>query len=370
MQIIHDPKLDFKDVLFVPKVNNIQSRAEVHLRREFEYIDMAGNVRSFRTIPIIASNMDGVGTFSMARALGDMFCMTAITKHESDEDWSNFMQQNSDVGAIYSIGMGKYSNRNALLQQTANIIEKLQIQFLCIDVANGYNYEFVEYVAKARELMPLGTFIMAGNVVTPGQTEALIHAGANAVKVGIGSGSVCTTRKVTGVGYPQLSAVIECADAAHGLNGYLISDGGCQTPADVAKAFGAGADFVMLGGMLAGHKESELPISYKGDVEIVDNQTYKLSEAYIKFHGSSSKSAQELHNGELAEYRSSEGKCVDIPYRGEVSVTLQHILGGLRSTCSYIGARKIEDMPKCTTFIKVQNGHQYNTVFGDSDKIT
>jgi GMP reductase len=206
---------------------------------------------------------------------------------------------------------------------------------VCIDVANGYTQAFVEFIKKFRERYP-SVILMAGNVVTPEMTEELILAGVDIVKVGIGPGSVCTTRKMTGIGYPQLSAVIECADAAHGLRGHIIADGGCSVPGDIVKAFAAGADFVMLGGMLAGHKEG-------GASSFGDN----------RFYGMSSDTAMDLHNGGVANYRASEGKTVEIPYRGEVSRTIQDILGGLRSACTYVGASELKELSKRTTFVRV-----------------
>jgi GMP reductase len=192
--------------------------------------------------------------------------------------------------------------------------------------------------------------IMAGNVVTGEMTEELLLSGADIVKVGIGPGSVCTTRKMTGVGYPQLSAVIECADAAHGLGGHICADGGCTTPGDVAKAFGAGADFVMLGGMFAGHDES--------GGELVERN----GEKFKRFYGMSSKTAMEKYAGGVAEYRAAEGKEVLVPYRGPVADTVQEILGGVRSACTYVGARRLKEFSKRTTFVRVTQ--QANEVFG------
>jgi GMP reductase len=206
---------------------------------------------------------------------------------------------------------------------------------VCIDVANGYTQSFVDFIKEFRQWYP-DVVLMAGNVVTPEMTEELILAGVDIVKVGIGPGSVCTTRKKTGVGYPQLSAVIECADAAHGLQGHIIADGGCSVPGDVVKAFAAGADFVMLGGMLAGHKEG-------GASPFGEN----------KFYGMSSDTAMDLHNGGVANYRASEGKTVEIPYRGEVKHTMQDILGGLRSACTYVGASELKELSKRATFVRV-----------------
>ena len=215
-------------------------------------------------------------------------------------------------------------------------------------MANGYSEHFVEFVKKTREQYP-DKVIIAGNVVTGEMVEELLLSGADLVKVGIGPGSVCTTRVKTGVGYPQLSAIIECADAAHGLGGQIISDGGCTSPGDVAKAFGAGADFVMLGGMLAGHDESG------GEIIQKDGKVFK------QFYGMSSSTAMEKHVGGVAEYRASEGKTVEVPYRGEVENTLQDILGGLRSTCTYVGAQRLKELTKRTTFIRVSE--QENQIY-------
>ena len=214
------------------------------------------------------------------------------------------------------------------------------LQFICVDVANGYAESFVEYVAKVRQQFPDKT-IIAGNVGTGEMVEELILSGADIVKVGIGPGSVCTTRVKTGIGYPQLSAVIECADAAHGLGGRIISDGGCSCAGDVAKAFGGGADFVMLGGMLAGHDESG------GQLVEREGQHFKL------YYGMSSDTALKKHAGMVADYRASEGKTVEVPYRGPLEETVKDILGGLRSTCTYVGASELRELTKRTTFILV-----------------
>jgi GMP reductase len=169
-------------------------------------------------------------------------------------------------------------------------------------------------------------------------------------QVGIGPGSVCTTRKKTGVGYPQLSAVMECADAAHGLGGWIVSDGGCVYPGDLCKAFGGGADFVMLGGMLAGHDQS--------GGRVIEDANGKKS---VEFYGMSSATAMHKHSGSVAEYRASEGKSVTVAYRGPVDATILDILGGLRSACTYVGADKIKDLAKRTTFIRVTQ--QTNEIF-------
>ncbi len=225
------------------------------------------------------------------------------------------------------------------------------LQFICIDVANGYSEHFVDFVKRIREAFP-DKIILAGNVVTGEMVEELLLAGADVIKVGIGPGSVCTTRVKTGVGYPQLSAIIECADAAHGLGGQIISDGGCKVPGDISKAFGGGADFVMLGGMLAGHTESGGEL-----VEEESGKKFKL------FYGMSSETAMNKYAGGVAEYRASEGKTIKMPFRGPVTETILDILGGLRSTCTYVGASYLKELTKRTTFIRVQE--QHNEWFGE-----
>jgi GMP reductase len=217
-----------------------------------------------------------------------------------------------------------------------------------ISVSSSYSEHFVAFVRRVRAAYPKHT-IIAGNVVTGEMVEELILSGADIVKVGIGPGSVCTTRKKTGVGYPQLSAVMECADAAHGLGGWIVSDGGCSVPGDLAKAFGGGADFVMLGGMLAGHDESGGKV-----IEVNGKKS-------VEFYGMSSATAMNKHAGSVAEYRASEGKTVTVPYRGAVDVTVLDILGGIRSACTYVGASVLKDLSKRTTFIRVTQ--QTNEIF-------
>ncbi len=291
--------------------------------------------------------MDTTGTFEMAKVLVKYDLFTALHKHYTLQEWADFMalQPENIVDKIaVSTGTGVQD-----AQKLAQILaQHSALRFICIDVANGYSEHFVAFVKRTRAQYP-GKVIIAGNVVTSEMVEDLLLAGADIIKVGISPGSVCTTRVKTGVGYPQLSAIIECADAAHGLGGLIISDGGCATPGDVAKAFGGGADFMMLGGMLAGHKESG------GELIEKDGRQCKI------FYGMSSAMAMYKHVGGVAEYHASEGKTVEIPYRGAVSATVQDILGGLRSACSYVGAARLKELSKRTTFIRVQE--QQNTVF-------
>uniref|UniRef100_A0A8C4QJY6 GMP reductase n=1 Tax=Eptatretus burgeri TaxID=7764 RepID=A0A8C4QJY6_EPTBU len=300
--------------------------------------------KSYHGIPVIAANMDTVGTFAMAQALSKHLMFTTIHKHYSVEQWKQFVSKHRDClpHMAVSAGSGK-----ADMEKLTSILEVVpELEYICLDVANGYSEHFVDVVRRTREKFPEQT-IMAGNVVTGEMVEELILSGADIIKVGIGPGSVCTTRKKTGVGYPQLSAVIECADAAHGLKGHIISDGGCTCPGDVAKAFGAGADFVMLGGMLAGHDECG------GETLDRNGEKFKL------FYGMSSDIAMEKYAGGTAEYRASEGKTVEVPYMGDVEHTIRDILGGLRSTCTYVGAAKLKELSRRTTFIRVTQQVNY-----------
>ena len=339
-----DLKLGFKDVMFRPKRSTLKSRSEVSLEQNFKFLH---STATWTGIPIMAANMDTVGTFEMAKVLAGEKLFTAVHKHYTLEEWNSFLKNATpdiyDYIAV-STGTGKEDFEKIQKIITANPL----LKFICIDVANGYSEHFVQFLKKTRKQYP-DKIIIAGNVVTGEMTEELLLAGADIVKVGIGPGSVCTTRVKTGVGYPQLSAIIECADAAHGLGGHIISDGGCTTPGDVAKAFGAAADFVMLGGMLAGHTESG------GELIEVNGEKFK------QFYGMSSKTAMDKHAGGVAEYRASEGKTVQVPFKGDVIHTVLDILGGIRSTCTYVGASRLKELTKRTTFIRVSE--QENQVF-------
>jgi GMP reductase len=346
MHIEQELKLDFKDVLIRPKRSTLGSRSEVDISREFIFRN--SGVR-YTGIPIIAANMDTTGTFEMARALDSFRLSVALHKHYGIEEYADFFRKlERKSAAFYSMGITKADHEkfHKVMAQCGSHIE-----YVCIDVANGYTETFAQFVRKIRAEYPKMT-IMAGNVVTGEMTEELILSGADIVKVGIGPGSVCTTRKMTGVGYPQLSATIECADAAHGLGGHICTDGGITVPGDLAKAFGGGADFIMMGGMFAGHEETS------GETITRDGAQYK------RFYGMSSKAAMEKYAGGVATYRASEGKEVLVPYKGRVEDTLQDILGGVRSACTYVGARRLKELSKRTTFIRVTQ--QLNEVFGKS----
>lgn len=344
MRIEEDIKLGFKDVLIRPKRSTLKSRSQVDLNRQFTFKHSG---IAWSGVPVIAANMDTVGTFSMAEALASFEVLTAVHKHYSVEQWQAFIAR--VPGSVLRHVMVSTGTSEADFTKLKQIVAlSSALNFICIDVANGYSEHFVSFLQRAREAFPDKT-ICAGNVVTGEMVEELILSGADIVKVGIGPGSVCTTRVKTGVGYPQLSAVIECADAAHGLGGQIVSDGGCSVPGDVAKAFGGGADFVMLGGMLAAHDECE--------GKIVEEN----GEQFMLFYGMSSESAMNRHVGGVAEYRAAEGKTVKLPVRGPVELTARDILGGLRSACTYVGAERLKELTKRTTFIRV--AEQENRVF-------
>jgi GMP reductase len=342
MRIEEDIKLDYGDVLFRPKRSTLSSRKDVELKRTYKF---KYSKHQWSGTPIIAANMDGVGELNVAKSLAKFEIMTCLTKQHD----LKIIKRNSGIKDIFphivlSTGTSDrdYKRLNEILKEFSFF------EFICIDIANGYSDHFSKFVRSVREKYPTKT-IIAGNVVTADMTQELVMSGADIVKVGIGPGSVCTTRIQTGVGYPQLSAVIECADAAHGLGAHIIADGGCTCPGDVAKAFGGGADFVMLGGMFAGHEEG-------GGKKIKKN-----GSQFIEFYGSSSDTALDKHYGGLSDYRSSEGKKVQLKYRGKIKDTVLNILGGVRSSCTYVGAPSLKQLSKCTTFIRVNQ--QFNDTF-------
>ena len=338
MLIEDDIKLDYSDVLIRPKRSTMNSRSDVSLKRTHTFLH---SKEQWTGIPIMAANMDTVGTPEMHLALSNFDMITSPARH--------FLRNNPKAfGAGYHLCMMGGINDIDVLR-----IHKNLYKFIGLDVANGYTIRFVDAVKELREKCPEKT-IVAGNVVTADMTQELILAGADIVKVGIGPGSVCTTRIKTGIGYPQLSAVIECADAAHGLNAHIIADGGCNSSGDIVKAFAGGADFVMIGGMLAGHDECDGEYIFEDD-----NQT----PVGMKFYGMASESAMDRH-GNHNEYRGAEGKTVEVPYRGNVDDTVKDILSGIRSACTYVGAKRLKTLSKCTTFVRVNNTH--NTIYGNA----
>jgi len=338
MRINYEAKLNFEDVLLQPKRSTLTSRRDVDMTRKFTFRN-SGKVMNFT--PIFASNMDGVGTFSMAKVLQEHKMMTVITKTTTIDQWRAAVGNGVRLQSVsVCTGTNKVFDDDA--EDYRNMQEVLKsfpdVKMITIDVANAYHQNMVGFVAKVREEYP-DKVIVAGNVVTPEMTEELIINGADVVKIGIGPGSVCTTRTMAGVGVPQFSAILDCADAANGVDGHIMADGGCTQPGDIAKALGGGAHMVMIGGMLAGHNESE--------VEVVDGKR--------EFYGMSSDRAREVHGKRKDGYRGNEGRLVTLPDRGPVNETVEDILGGVRSACTYIGARRLKDMPKCASFVTTNN---------------
>ena len=327
MLINEEIKLDYSDVLIRPKRSTMSSRGEVNLERTHKFL---WSKKEWSGIPIMSANMDTVGTPSMHTVLSKHNMVTCPARHYLKNSTKEFKGKEDNIcwfGGIDEI----------------DDLKEVQSGFIGLDVANGYTIRFVDAVKKLREKCPDAT-IAAGNVVTADMTQELVLAGADIVKVGIGPGSVCTTRIKTGIGYPQLSAVIECADAAHGLNAHIIADGGCVSSGDIVKAFAGGADFVMIGGMLAGHDECE----------------GKVENGFMEFYGMASESAMDKHDNHNS-YRGAEGKTVKIPHRGSVDDTIKDILSGIRSACTYVGANSLRTLSKCTTFVRVNNTH--NTIY-------
>ncbi len=332
MRIDPDPKLEFDDVLIRPKRSEAPSRSTINLEREYDFLNSG---TTWKGVPLIASNMDTVGTMTMAGALApDM--LTCLHKYYSEPELLGFFKEEAHrTNAFYTLGIMDDS-----FEQMERIAGQVDLRFVCVDVANGYTKYFVDRVKRIRETLPAAT-IMAGNVATPDMVQELLISGAaDIVKIGIGPGSVCTTRLKTAVGYPQLSAIIECADAAHGLQGHVCADGGCRSPGDVVKAFAGGADFVMLGSLLAGHDECE--------GEWVEEQGQRTG---MRFYGMSSRTALDKYAGGPKDYRACEGQETIVPYKGGVRATIQEITGGLRSACAYVGADRLKALSKCTTFV-------------------
>lgn len=332
-------KLDFNNVLIRPKRSTLKSRSDVNLERTFKFKNSS---LTWSGVPIMSANMDTTGTFEVYDVLSKYKIITVLHKFYTINEYKN--KKDTLDPEYYAVSSG-ISDKD--YEKLVEIMEIMDCKFICIDIANGYLDGMVSFCKRVREKFP-DKIIMAGNVVTREIVEELILEGkVDIVKVGIGPGSACTTRLKTGVGMPQLSAVLECADAAHGVGGHIISDGGITCPGDMAKAFGGGADFVMVGGQFAGHDENP------GEIIEEDGKKKKL------FYGMSSEKAQEIHYGSMAKYRSSEGRVLKIPYKGSLHDTVSDYLGGLRSTCTYINSDCIKHMPRCTTFMQVNQ--QLNT---------
>ena len=339
MIIEDDIKLDYSDVLIRPKRSTLTSRFDVELKKTYTFYH---SNKEWTGIPIMASNMDTTGTFEMHEELSLHDMITCIARHYNKNGtlWHQTERRNK-LCAMSGISSKEIFELVAISNTYPDI------SFIGLDVANGYTINFVEAVKKLRDYLPEAT-IIAGNVVTADMTAELLLAGADIVKIGVGPGSVCTTRIKTGVGYPQLSAVMECADAAHGIGGHIIADGGCNSSGDIVKAFAAGADFVMIGGLLAGHDECDSRYVFEED---------NSEPVGMEFYGMASKTAMDKHGHPNREYRGEEGKTVMTKYNGPVRDTAIDILSGIRSACTYVGAKRLKDLTKCTTFVRVNNTH-------------
>lgn len=360
-RLIEDVKLDICDVLMVPKRSLVPSRKDTKLSRKFIFLNSGGVWEGF---PLIAANMDTTGTIAMSRVLASEDCMTCLHKHYPLEELKDFFANDPAKDRVfYTLGI-----RDDDIERLQQFSKLFPLRYVCLDVANGYTKYFVDKVKYVRDLLPEAV-IMAGNVCTPEMVqELLIAGGADIVKIGIGPGSVCTTRIITGCGYPQFSAVLECADAAHGLRGHICSDGGCTQPGDIAKVFGAGADFVMVGGMLAGTDECDgkwetaAEVIWDEDGKVPPKVTGQTIKKNLKFYGMSSREAMDRYSGGVAHYKAAEGKCVKVPYKGPALDVVRDIKGGVSSGMSIVGAVNLKDLSKCAAFIKVNRTH--NQIFG------
>jgi GMP reductase len=343
MKIDYTPQLDFNNVLIRPKRTIITSRSQVNLVRKIKF---AHAKYEWEGVPVIAANMDTTGTFEVYDVLSKHRMITCFNKFYTTKDFKDRMSNAKLDPDYFMISTGiSESGMNNLYE----MVDVTNAKWICVDVANGYMEQVIQYCKKLRVVFP-NNIIVAGNIATREMAEALIINGkVDVVKIGIGPGSACVSRQKPGVGVPQLSAIMACADAAHGVNGHIIGDGGITCPGDMSKAFGGGADFVMMGGQFAGHDENP------GEVEEIDGKKFKV------FYGMSSEHAMKKHYGQMAKYRSSEGRIIKIPYKGSLTNTVLDYLGGVRSTCAYINANTIKNMPKCTTFILASQ--QLNTHF-------
>ena len=359
LKISQDVKLDFEDVLIVPQRSSLNSRSEVDIVREFSFPHAK---RTISGLGVIAANMDTTGTFAMAKELSKKNMFTALHKFYTVDRLIEFFNENSIIWdkVWYTVGVQDNDfNKLKLVQKEFGDGFPYLIN---IDTPNGYMESFLDVVKKYRQEFP-ESVIMAGTVVTPNITEEIINAGADVARVGIGGGSVCLTRVQAAIGYPQLSAISECSFAAHGNpGGHVCGDGGVKCVGDICRALSAGADWVMSGSLFAGFDECEGDWEYEenycGSMPLLkDILTQNKVKKYLKFYGMSSREAQEKHYGGTREWRASEGKCTKVPYKGGVAELLREIEGGIRSCCTYIGAKRVKDMSKCAQFIRVNRTH-------------
>ena len=343
-RIDYQPKLDFNQVLITPKRSNLNSRSQVNLERTFTF----KNGQTWTGVPIICANMSSTGTFEVYNELSKYKMITCFHKFYTLQD---FIEQKDNLNKEYFMISTGISDSD--FEKVKEICNNIDVKWLCVDIANGYIPKFLEFCKKIKLEFP-DKIIVAGNVATPDMVNTLcLEGNIDIVKCGIGPGSACTTRLKTGVGMPQLSCIMDCGDAAHGVGKYIIGDGGITSPGDLSKAFCGGADFVMMGGVFAGHLENP--------GEMIEKVVDGVVKKYKLFYGMSSTHAMIKFYGKKNDYRASEGKVVEVPYKGLLKETIEDYLGGVRSTCTYIGAKTIKHMSKCTTFVLVNQ--QLNNVF-------
>lgn len=343
------PKLDFDDVLLVPSESSkFQSRNSPDLQL---YSQTFKNMNGLDTVGLIAANMDGVGTIEVAKVLSEHKVLTALHKHYPVDRLVGFFSDNPGVSnyCFYSMGMTQADLKKFQIFLTNYKPTNHHVPLkVCIDVANGYMKHFHEFCSYIRTLAP-NALIMAGNVVEPYGVTTLHDYGVDMVKVGIGPSAVCMTRAVTGVGYPQFSAINDIYKKSN--TSVMCSDGGCKQPGDIVKAFAAGATTVMLGSMLSGTDEGG------GTIVEIDGKKF------VEFYGMSSHTAQKKHfDGTLATYRSSEGRTVLVPYKGSVETIITHILGGIRSACTYLNCTTVDELVE-SSYVIVKSGSGLNKMF-------
>ena len=346
-------KLDFDDVLIKPCKSNLRSRNEVNL--------FANKIENYfgRVVPLIAANLDTVGTFSMAKALFDFNCMTCLHKHYETSQYINFFNSitpDQKKLIFYSVGANSKD-----LGKLKSVVNEVEINNICLDVANAYSPIILETVEKIKKIVGKNIILMVGNIATPEIIEDFNKMNVHFIKCGIGSGAVCTTRKVAGIGVPQFSCILDCVKEATKYGIHICSDGGCRYPSDVVKAIAGGSSMVMLGSVLSGHEECEGEWEEEGEVIWEKGKPPLATGKFIKknmiFYGMSSKEAMNKYHDGVADYRASEGKCVKVPYKGNVQHTIKEILGGIRSACAYVGAKNLVDLEKCSSFIRVNRTH-------------
>jgi GMP reductase len=375
MIINNETKLDFSDVLIVPQRSTLNSRSEILLERTFHFYH---SPRIWKGIPIICANMSFC-SFDMAKELANHKMIACLHKYHSLDELSNYFNSNPQNINYTFVSIGyKKSDLNHLLE----LKNKINIQpNICIDVPNGHMDAFVKYCKKVRENFP-ESIIIAGNVTNTSSTqELIIYGGVDIVKIGIGGGSACTTRFLTGCGVPQLSCCLENSYIAHGLQngekklGLVCSDGGHKTVGDVCKALCAGSDFVMLGGYFAGTESCNGEWTFEHKAYLNKDNKYKdinwwqpNSPGYetekrktkFTYYGMSTHHSQQLYEDNIKHYRASEGTKITVEYKGTVDRVIQELLGGIRSCCCYIGADTIKNMNKCAEFCRVSKIHNNN----------